>query len=123
MDKNITMSDLGQFIIETINSVVTNYEMNDEIVNKKNKECQDFLHSLELDNLKYAERAKLATKLQKNRNERRKSKDVVEGYSGLYNVLNYMQNKKVILNFANELIRYDRLQENKHTRKYVKRIK
>ena len=38
---------------------------------------QDYLHSLELDNLKYDERAKVATQLARCRQERREHKDTV----------------------------------------------
>ena len=39
---------------------------------------QDYLHSLELDGLNYAERAKVATRLAQCRRDRRECKDAVE---------------------------------------------
>lgn len=42
------------------------------------KEQQNLLHELELDDLNYNERAKVATKISKMRHERRNSKDAIE---------------------------------------------
>ena len=44
-------------------------------VNRYDRITQDLLHKLELENLKYKERAKLSTQLQTVRQERRKCKD------------------------------------------------
>jgi len=56
----------------------SNYEWNVSEVNRLDKLTQDYLHILELENLDYRERAKVATKLAKCRRERRASKDTVE---------------------------------------------
>ena len=53
------------------------YEWNKAEVNRLDKLTQDYLHKLELDNLNYAERAKIATKLAECRKQRRASKDTV----------------------------------------------
>lgn len=47
-------------------------------MHKQDQLTQDYLHSLELDNLKCGERSKLATKLAVNRKDRRYYKDRVE---------------------------------------------
>jgi hypothetical protein len=54
------------------------YEWNRNEVNRLDKLTQDYLHKLELDNLGYAERAKVATKLSQCRRLRRASKDTTE---------------------------------------------
>ena len=54
------------------------YEWNKEEVNRLDKLTQDYLHMLELDNLDYRERAKVATKIKYCRQDRRASKDTTE---------------------------------------------
>ena len=55
-----------------------NYEWNKEEVNRLDKLTQDYLHMLELDDLDYRERAKVATKIKYCRQDRRASKDTTE---------------------------------------------
>lgn len=123
MQKQIDFIEIGNFITQIVNEVVTNYEMNYEKVGKFDKECQDILHSFELDNLSYSERNKLGTRLKDNRQERRRNKDIVDNYSSIYNFLNSFSNKKIVLQFASELKRYTRLKEKMGERKYVKRVR
>lgn len=54
------------------------YMYHSEQVHRLELLTQDYLHSLELDGLKYEERAKLATKLARCRQERRQHKDMVQ---------------------------------------------
>lgn len=49
-----------------------------EQVGKADKQTVDLLHDLELADLRYSERAKLATELRQVRQERRRAKDTVE---------------------------------------------
>ena len=63
------------------------YQWNYDEVNRLDKLTQDYLHSLELDNLNYKERAKVATQLQKCRQERRIAKDIVENLAPLVDFL------------------------------------
>ena len=64
-------------------------------LNVQDKLTQDYLHSLELDNLKCAERSKIATKLAQNRKERRYYKDKIEIYQPIIDFLDDDKNKKV----------------------------
>lgn len=56
----------------------TDYQWNKDEVNRLDRLTQDYLHMLELDGLDYKQRAKVATKIAKCRQERRASKDTVE---------------------------------------------
>ena len=61
---------------------------------KQEQLTQDYLHSLELDDLRYEERNKVATKLAINRKDRRYFKDRVEEYEPIVKFLNEQKNKK-----------------------------
>lgn len=61
-----------------IDTVKDDYEWNKNEVNRLDRLTQDYLHMLELDNLNYKERAKVATKIAKCRQNRRASKDTTE---------------------------------------------
>ena len=63
--------------LKLIDTIRPEYNRNFEIVGEMDKQAQDQLHSLELDNLNYKERAKLATQMYKSRKERRYAKDMV----------------------------------------------
>lgn len=54
------------------------FEWNKEEIRNFDSLTQDYLHSLELEDLNYKERAKIATKLAECRRLRRDSKDTVE---------------------------------------------
>lgn len=54
------------------------YSWSREEVNRMDKLTQDYLHMLELDNLDYGERAKVATQLSRCRQLRREHKDTAE---------------------------------------------
>lgn len=68
---------IGDFC-KMVENAQSNYKWNYEEVNRLDKLTQDYLHKLELDNLDYRERAKVATQLSKCRKLRRMSKDTVE---------------------------------------------
>ena len=64
-------------LITILDNVKKDYEWNSNEIKRMDALTQDYLHSLELDNLGYKERAKLATKLAECRRERRTHKDMV----------------------------------------------
>lgn len=53
------------------------YTWNSDMVLKMDRMTQDYLHNLELGGLHYKERAKIATKIARCRQERRRHKDTV----------------------------------------------
>jgi Na+/phosphate symporter len=61
-----------------VTDAISDYEWNRSEVNRLDRLTQDYLHRLELENLDYRERAKVATQLSKCRQLRRASKDTVE---------------------------------------------
>lgn len=69
-----TISDFCNMVTE----VIQDYEWNRSEVNRLDRLTQDYLHQLELNELDYRERAKVATQLTKCRQLRRASKDTVE---------------------------------------------
>jgi hypothetical protein len=64
--------------IEMLNSAVSDYYWHYDEVGRLDRLTQDYLHKLELSDLDYSGRAKVATQLKKCRVERRASKDTTE---------------------------------------------
>lgn len=77
-----------------ITDAQSHYKFCLEEMKKQEQLTQDYLHSLELDNLKCNERSKVATKLATNRKDRRYYKDRVEELEPIINFLSESQNKK-----------------------------
>lgn len=69
-----TISDFCDMVTE----VKSDYEWNKSEISRLDRLTQDYLHTLELGNLDYRQRAKIATQLTKCRQERRASKDTCE---------------------------------------------
>ena len=83
---------------------------------------QDYLHSLELDELNCSERSKLATKLKVNRKDRRYYKDRVEELKPIVTFFEEPQNKKV-LDKLQQVLGQVKKQERYHEyRTYVPKI-
>ena len=61
-----------------MDEAVKDYAWNWEQVNVMDRLTQDYLHKLELEELSYSERAKIATQLKRCRRLRREHKDTVE---------------------------------------------
>lgn len=69
-----TISDFCKMVTEA----KSDYDWNSAEISRLDRLTQDYLHKLELDDLDYRERAKVATQLAKCRQLRRASKDTVE---------------------------------------------
>ena len=65
-------------------------------VGEMDKETQDYLHMLELDNLPWNERAKVATKLCNCRRERRESKDMADMLTPIADYLNSTEGARAL---------------------------
>lgn len=74
-----------------------------EEMKKQDQLTQDYLHNLELDDLKCRERSKLATKLAVNRKDRRYYKDRVEELEPIAVFFEDPANKKVLNNLKQVL--------------------
>lgn len=96
------------------------YPYMEEKLQEQDKLTQDLLHQLELENLKYKGRAKVATKLSQVRRARRNYKDYIEE---LQPVITYIQNNKKVINDLQKLLGDTRKQEKKHVnRRYFPRM-
>ena len=86
-----------------INTVEKDYQFYFNEVSKLDNLTNDILHRLELEQLSYSERAKLATKLSNTRRERRYYKDLVQQLQPVIDYLQDQQSRKVIMNFSTVL--------------------
>jgi hypothetical protein len=80
----------SEYITEFLNfisDVKSSYSYCYEEMQNQDKLTQDYLHMIELEDLKYEERNKIATKLVTNRKDRRYFKDRVEEYEPIVNFL------------------------------------
>ena len=115
----------SEYLTEFLNFIAeaqSNYRFCVEEVNNQDKLTQDYLHSLELDNLKCDERSKVATKLAINRKDRRYYKDRVEELEPIVQFFEESQNKKA-LDKMKQVLGVVRKSELYHRdRKYIPRV-
>jgi hypothetical protein len=115
----------SEYISEFLNFVSwaqSHYKFCSDEVNNQDKLTQDYLHSLELDDLKRDERSKVATKLMINRKDRRYYRDRVEELESIVQFFEEPQNKKV-LDKLRQVVGATRKAESYHKdRKYIPRV-
>lgn len=115
----------SEYISEFLNFVAeaqSQYRFCSEEVNNQDKLTQDYLHSLELDDLKRDERSKVATRLAINRKDRRYYKDRVEEFEPIVQFFEDSQNKKM-LDKLKQVLGATRKTEGYHKeRKYMPRV-
>lgn len=111
---SISLSNFLKFL----NEIYSDYEWNKNEVNCLDKLTQDYLHKLELEQLSYGERAKVATKLTKCRQLRRKSKDTVEILEPLIDFLNSDKGKNMINLLKETLGKTRKVEERMECRTY-----
>jgi hypothetical protein len=122
MIDNKNPSEYISEFLDFISSVQSSYNDCYEEMKKQEKLTQDYLHSLELGELKYEERNRIATKLATNRKDRRYFKDRVEEYEPIVKFLSEQNNMRVI-NQLKQVLGEVRKQENYHKdRFYVPRV-
>ena len=98
------------------------YAWNYEQVGRLDRLTQDYLHKLELENLDYRERAKVATALANCRRQRRACKDTVEVLEPLVQFLESDKGKN-LFNLVREVLGKTRkTEERMETRTYVPRV-
>ena len=120
MDNETKVSVIISDFVKFLNDANFSYTYMLEKMSEQEKITQDILHSLELDDLKYSERAKLATKLATARKQRRIYKDAVEE---LAPVADFLEDNKKLLNNFSALVGSVRKQERYHSnRQYYPRI-
>ena len=95
-----------------VDQVQSDYTWNSEEIERLDRLTQDYLHILELDSPDYKERARIATKLQQCRQDRRASKNTVEILEPLVSYLDTDNGKKAI-NLMKEVLGRTRKAETK----------
>lgn len=107
---------------QMMDSAQKDYSWNYEQVGRLDRLTQDYLHKLELENLDYKERAKVATALANCRRQRRECKDTVEVLEPLVQFLESDKGKN-LLNLVREALgKTRRVEERMETRTYVPRV-
>ena len=113
-----SISEFLNFVADAQNT----WDLYYDEINKQDKLTQDYLHSLELDNLKRDERSKVATKLAINRKDRRYYKDRLEEVEPIAKFFDDPTNRKV-LEKLKQVLGETRKQESYHKdRKYIPRV-
>ena len=107
---------------EMMEKAVRDYEWNSAEVVRMDRLTQDYLHKLELEDLDYKERAKLATQLARCRQARRESKETTEVLEPLVQFLDSEKGKN-LLNLTREALGKTRkVEERMQTRVYFHRV-
>lgn len=112
--------DIEAFL-KTLKSAEENTRVSKDTLIYEDKLLQDILHKLELDDLKYSERAKLATQLKNSRKNRRRAKDTIEFAEPILEWLE--NNKKPVEQLKQVLGKLRKIKELQETRQYTPRIK
>lgn len=105
-----------------VESARSDYEWNYEEVNRLDKLTQDYLHQLELDELNYYERAKVATRLAQCRKLRRISKDTVEVLEPLIAFLDSEKGRGMMNLMRETLGKTRKVEERMKTRTYRNKV-
>lgn len=108
--------------IRLMDQAVRDYNWCFEEVGKMDRLTQDHLHKLELDGLKYNERAKLATKIKTCRRTRRECKDTTEILEPLVTFLASEKGKNMMSLMRETLGKTRKVEERMKTRRYYPRI-
>jgi len=110
-------SEFLKTFLDFVSNAKSDYQYNLEAM--KNEECitQDYLHMLELENLTYHERGKIASQLAANRKKRRSYKDSVEELEPIVNFFDDPLNKKMIDHMI-QLLGQVRKVENYHQKRF-----
>ena len=112
------LSDFLNFVSDA----QSHYRFCTEEMKKQDQLTQDFLHSLELDDLKCGGRSKLATQLAINRKDRRYYKDRVEELQPIVDFFTDPQNKKVLDKLTNVLGQCRKMENYHKDRIYVPKV-
>lgn len=112
---------IGDFC-KVVNNAQKDYRYSSDEISRLDKMTQDYLHLLELGGLKYKERAKLATELQKCRQLRREHKDIVDSLAPLVNFLGEKKNENMMNQLREVLGRVRRVEKSFEYRVYVPRV-
>lgn len=115
----------SEYLTEFLNFVADaqkKHKIYSDEMNTQEKLTQDYLHSIELDNLKCEERSKIATKLMINRKDRRYYKDRIEEFDPIVQFFEEQQNKKVLDKLKQVLGQMRRAESYHADRVYIPRV-
>ncbi len=116
------LSDSLSEICKLLDSAPKDYAWNMEQATEMDRLTQDYLHKLELDGLKYEERAKVATKIAKCRQQRRVYKDAAQILEPLARYLSGDKGRQTY-NMMREILGQTRkIEEHMTTRVYYPRV-
>jgi hypothetical protein len=121
MSNKLPSEYLSEFL-NFITDAQTYYKFCYDEVNNQDKLTQDYLHSLELDDLKGGERNKLATKLVANRKDRRYYKDRVEELEPIVQFFEDPAHKKTLDKLKNILGQVRKMEGYHKDRTYKPRV-
>ena len=115
-----TLSEQLADFLDLLKDVPASYNYMVDNMKEQDAATQDILHSYELDDLKYKERAKLSTTLGQVRKKRRAYKDGVEELEPLFKFVN--DNKRFLDNLRNVLGDVRKAEKYHSGRKYYPRL-
>lgn len=120
--QKISPSQFIKNFLEFVQNVKSDYDYNVEAMRKEDRITQDYLHMLELEDLSYHERSKVATKLVENRKARRDYKDMVEELEPIIEFLEDPANKKVIDHMSHLLGKVRKVESYHQNRFYMPKV-
>lgn len=120
--QNPDFSEIISAVCRMFDDAVKDYEWSKDKIEEANLLTQDYLHSLELDGLKYDERAKLATQLAKCRQERRAHKDTMMILEPLVQYLCTDKGKQLVNLLREVLGKTRKVEEQMKNRVYFPRV-
>ena len=121
-EKQQTISECLSEFCKFCNEVDQAYTYNYNEVNRLDQKTQDYLHILELKASNYKERAKVATRLSRCRQERRELKDFLEDAQNLVNFLRSDKGVSLMKSLSAVIGNTRKAEEYHKTREYKFRI-
>ena len=121
-EQKILPSQFIKNFLDFLQNVKSDYDYNVEAMKKEDRVTQDYLHMLELEDLTYHERSKVATKLVENRKSRREYKDMVEELEPIVEFLEDPANRKVIDQMAHLLGKVRKVESYHQKRFYMPKV-
>ena len=113
-----SIGDFSNFIT----TAGSNYQRAVEDLSRYDDMTQDYLHQLELENLNYRERAKVATQIAKCRKKRRTAKDIATVLAPIVEFLEDDKNKSAMNRLKDVLGKTRKAEERLANRKYTYRM-
>lgn len=122
--KKAKQSEVISTFLKLVDAVQKEYDTAYGFVNEMDKALADITHEAELNTLKQGEKARLMTKLQRNRRERRYWKNKVDEFKPLYELMsNSKEFKSTIAQLKQVLGKVRRAEEYLENRTYKPRVK